>query len=295
MLPNANCPDPIKCLDHGFVRLVDVMGDDQAIVQAARISVAGEGVRKVSEDRGLIRYLMRMRHTTPFEMVEFKFHVKVPIFIERQWIRHRMASTNEMSARYSELPECYYVPEPSDVQYQAATNKQGRAGEAMDNAPQHAASFAQEAGDAFCNYKVRLGDDMARELARINLPLSTYTEKYWKVDLKNLLDFLGLRMDKHAQYEIRVFANAMATLIRPFIPITWEAFEDFKMNAVTFSAVELRALQQVMADCVRRGATAAEGTPYATPIQSAVEKMVEWPTSRELEEFRAKLDRLLTV
>jgi thymidylate synthase (FAD) len=271
-------PEMIKCLDHGFVRLVDVMGDDQAIVQAARVSIAGTGVRPVTEDRGLIRYLMRMKHTTPFEMVEFKFHCAMPIFVARQWIRHRTANVNEMSARYSELPEKFYVPEPAQIQYQSGANKQGREGQ-MDDAHLVPQLLRKEAEASFRNYREWLEGGMTRELARINLPLSAYTEWYWKIDLHNLLHFLTLRLDKHAQYEIRVFAEAMATFVKQRCPLAWEAFEDFRLNAVTFSSVELRHLSEALHGLV--------------PSKNILLRTDDWPTKREREEFEAKMKALL--
>lgn len=269
-----NHGDIIKCLDHGHVQLVDCMGDDKAVVDAARVSLAGGTLRPVNEDRGLIRYLMRMRHTTPFEMVVFKFRVKAPIFVFRQWHRHRMASINEMSARYSELPECYYTPEPEHVEYQATTNKQGRTG-VMEDANAHRAAFRAEASLAFEAYKVRLDAGMSRELARINLPVGAYSEMIWKCDLHNLLHFLGLRMDKHAQYEIRVFAEAIAEFVKARCPLSWEAFEDFRLNAVTFSVVEMKALRSAVDEA------------------EALHADMDWPTKREREEFEAKLARLV--
>lgn len=262
----------ISCLDHGFVRLVDVMGDDQAVVQAARVSIAGDKVRAISEDRGLIRYLMRHRHTTPFEMVEFKFHCKMPIFVARQWIRHRTANVNEMSARYGELPEEFYVPEEQHIQYQAGQNKQGRADGVMEGAQSFRFSFDGEAVEAFRAYHERLHAGMARELARINLPLSAYTTWYWKIDLHNLFHFLSLRLDAHAQYEIRVFAEAMAEFVKVRCPLAWEAFEDFRLNAVTFSRVELEGLKRVM--------------------RSEADIDANWPTKREREEFQSKIEAL---
>ncbi len=215
----------IDCLDKGFVRLIDVMGDDAAIVQAARVSY-GSGTKKVLEDRGLIRYLLRHAHTTPFEMVEFKFHVKLPIFVARQWIRHRTANVNEYSGRYSEMKDEFYTPNPNDIRPQSVLNKQGRSEETLPDGMAEQAANAFKAGqdEAYAQYQEFLEQGIAREIARINLPVSNYTEWYWKIDLHNLFHFLRLRIDSHAQYEIRVFAEAIAELVKPFVPHAWEAF-----------------------------------------------------------------------
>jgi thymidylate synthase (FAD) len=233
------------CLDKGFVRLLDVMGDDAAIVQAARVSY-GKGTKSVSEDRGLIRYLMRNRHTSPFEMVEFKFHVKLPIFVARQWIRHRTANVNEYSGRYSEMKDEFYLPEPEQVRTQSSLNKQGRSDELLprQQADEVLHRLGQSQQDSFNEYKELLDMNLARELARINLPLSSYTEWYWKIDLHNLLHFLKLRLDFHAQYEIRIYAETMAELIKPFVPLTWEAFEDYMLYAVNLSRQEFDLLRK---------------------------------------------------
>jgi thymidylate synthase (FAD) len=238
--------EPIECLDHGFVRLVDYMGDDGAIVQAARVSY-GKGTRTVHGDRGLIRYLMRHRHTTPFEMCELKLHVKLPIFIARQWIRHRSANVNEYSARYSILDKEFYLPAPEDLAVQSSTNRQGR-GEVLS--PERAATvltlLRKDAETAYSTYERLLGDefDLARELARMDLTLNYYTQWYWKIDLHNLLHFLSLRMDAHAQYEIRVYGEAIGALVKAWVPHTWEAFEDYRLGGAQLS--------KQMLDVVRR-------------------------------------------
>lgn len=238
-----------KVLNHGFVRLVDYMGGDESIVQAARVSY-GKGTKTVSEDRTLIRYLMRHQHTTPFEMVEFKFHVKLPIFVARQWIRHRTANVNEYSGRYSIMPEEFYVPEESVIKYQSKSNKQGRD---SDEVPPEIRKRVLEilmAGQksSFEGYQEMLDYDIARELARINLPLSLYTQWYWKIDLHNLFHFLKLRLDKHAQYEIRCYAEKMAEIVKAVTPLAYEAFEDYVLNAVTFSKNELNILKKYLPD-----------------------------------------------
>ncbi len=204
-----------RVLNHGFVRLVDYMGGDESIVQAARVSY-GKGTKSVSEDRTLIRYLMRHQHTTPFEMVEFKFHVKLPIFVARQWIRHRTANVNEYSGRYSIMPEEFYVPEETAIKYQSQSNKQGRDNEEVppEIRKRVLEILLKEQKSAFDGYQEMLDYNIARELARINLPLSLYTQWYWKIDLHNLFHFLKLRMDKNAQFEIRVYAEKMAEIVK---------------------------------------------------------------------------------
>ena len=238
----------VKLLDWGHVRLVDVMGDDAAIVQAARCSY-GKGTRPTSEDRGLIRYLTRMRHTSPLEMCEIKLHCKMPIFVARQWIRHRTANVNEISGRYSEMREEFYVPAPAHMAKQSSSNKQGR-GEIFpaNEAAQLILQMGDEANDTFTSYQQFLEAGMAKELARINLPLSTYTEWYWKIDLHNLLHFLGLRLDPHAQYEIRVFAEAIWAIVQDWCPLAAEAFVDYQLEAKTFSRQEMNMLHSMIAE-----------------------------------------------
>ncbi len=242
-------------LDHGFVRVVDYMGDDAAVVQAARVSY-GKRTRQVRHERGLIRYLMRHQHTTPFEMCSIKFHVKLPIFVARQWIRHRTASVNEYSARYSILDREFYVPEPEDLAVQSKTNAQGReqvvstaAAETIRNA------LEEDARAAYVRYEWLLNEQpdgtpvdpsrpgLARELARINLPLSTYTQWYWKVNLHNLLHFLQLRADPHAQKEIRVYAEAMLGVVQRWVPLAAEAFEDYRLSAAELSGPMVKVVQ----------------------------------------------------
>ena len=249
---------PIPVLDHGFVRVVDYMGDDAAIVQAARVSY-GRGTRRVSEDRGLIRYLMRHRHTTPFEMCEIKYHCKLPIFVARQWIRHRTANVNEYSARYSILDNEFYVPAPEHLAAQSSANRQGR-GEALSgadasrvfellredatNAYAHYAEMLNETGDGEPADPSRRG--LARELARMNLSLNFYTQWYWKIDLHNLLHFLGLRADPHAQYEIRAYADAMLDTVRRWVPHSFEAFMDYGIDGVRLSAGALDVVKRLL-------------------------------------------------
>lgn len=237
----------IKCLDHGFVRLVDVMGDDGSIVQAARVSY-GAGTKTVNEDRGLIRYLMRHKHTTPFEMVEFKFHIKLPIFIARQWIRHRTANVNEYSGRYSIMKDDFYLPDVDQIRPQSENNKQGRSDETFSE--EKANAIREKLGsvqkELYTEYESLLGEELARELARINLPLSNYTEWYWKIDLHNLFHFLRLRIDSHAQYEIRVYGEAMAEIVKEIVPHAWKAFEDYSLNSANFSKPELNAMKKLL-------------------------------------------------
>jgi len=243
---------PIELLDHGFLRVVDYMGDDSAIVQAARVSY-GRGTRKVSEDAALIRYLMRHRHSTPFEMCEIKFHVKLPIFVARQWIRHRMASVNEYSARYSILDREFYIPEPAQLAAQSVSNRQGRADALPPEVAERVMTMLRaDAVQCFTDYETMLDDGeggigLARELARMNLTLNTYTQWYWKIDLHNLMHFIALRIDPHAQYEIRVYAEAMLTVLRAWVPAAAAAFEDYRMGAFTFSAGMLAVLQRMLA------------------------------------------------
>jgi thymidylate synthase (FAD) len=232
-----------KCLNAGFVRLVDYMGGDEAIVQAARVSY-GKGTKTVNEDRGLIRYLMRHLHTTPFEMVELKFHVKLPIFVARQWIRHRTANVNEYSGRYSVMKDEFYVPEHHAIHFQSLRNKQGRSEEdvpaELRGRVLNILTSSQQ--QMYSEYEQMLESDIARELARINLPLSLYTEWYWKIDLHNLFHFLRLRIDPHAQYEIRVYGEAMAEITKIIAPMAWEAFEDYMLKSEKFSRLELNVL-----------------------------------------------------
>ena len=250
-------PHPV--LDYGFVRVVDYMGDDGAIVQAARVSY-GRGTRKVSEDEGLIRYLMRHRHTTPFEMCEIKYHVKLPIFIARQWIRHRMANVNEYSARYSILDREFYLPAPAHLAAQSASNRQGR-GEVLDDdeaamvldllredaarCHDHYLAMLNENEDGTARDPARQG--LARELARMNLTLNTYTQWYWKTDLHNLLHFLSLRADAHAQYEIRAYAEVMLKTVEAWVPMAARAFRDYRLGAVTLSAPMRAVLRRMLA------------------------------------------------
>jgi thymidylate synthase (FAD) len=251
--------EALPVLDHGFVRVVDYMGDDGAIVQAARVSY-GRGTRRVSEDRGLINYLMRHRHTTPFEMCEIKYHVKLPIFVARQWIRHRTANVNEYSARYSILDNEFYIPAPEHLAAQANTNRQGRGSVIEGDAARRVLDLLREdAGRAYAGYAELLNEDesgaprdpswpgLARELARMNLSLNFYTQWYWKTDLHNLLHFLSLRADPHAQYEIRAYADAMLETVKRWVPLACAAFLEYRMNATTISATGLAVIRRLLA------------------------------------------------
>jgi len=242
--------DAIKCLDKGFVRLVDSMGGDDAIVQSARVSY-GKGTSKVSQDRGLIRYLMRHRHTTPFEMVEFKFHCKMPIFVARQWVRHRTANINEYSLRYSEARDEFYFPDPDHIEFQSTLNKQGRIGEVDEDLKKKVQAYFKEISDRSFEIYCELNEaGVARELARAILPVNLYTEWYWKNDLHNLLHFIGLRSDGHAQYEIRVFSDAMTTYVKQVAPFAWEAYQDYVVNGMRFSKIEQSILERKLPERV---------------------------------------------
>ena len=248
--------EAMPVLDHGFVRVIDYMGDDSAVVQAARVSY-GRGTRKVSEDAGLIRYLMRHRHSTPFEMCEIKYHVKLPIFVARQWIRHRMANVNEYSARYSILDREFYIPAPEHLAAQSASNRQGRGDVLQGDEAAHVLRLLRDDATAtYDHYAEMLNENnedptrqgLARELARMNLTLNTYTQWYWKSDLHNLLNFLSLRADAHAQYEIRVYADAMLRTVEAWVPATFAAFQDYRMGAVTLSAGMLAVVRRMLAN-----------------------------------------------
>ncbi len=249
---------PIEVLDHGFIRVIDYMGDDSSIVQSARVSY-GKGTKKISNDKGLIKYLMRHRHSTPFEMCEIKFHIKLPIFIARQWIRHRTANVNEYSARYSILDKEFYIPSAENLAAQSAINNQGR-GDALtdDEASNVIQILKKDAEQTYSNYETLLNESsegniidesksgIARELARMNLTLNTYTQWYWKIDLNNLLHFLALRADDHAQYEIRVYADAMLDIVKKWVPLTYEAFEDYRIGGTELSAKEVNLMRKLL-------------------------------------------------
>lgn len=248
--------EPIPVLDHGFIRVIDYMGDDAAIVQAARVSF-GRGTKRTKEDTGLIRYLMRHRHSTPFEMCSIKVHVKLPIFVARQWIRHRTGSFNEYSARYSIMDNEFYIPAPEHLAAQSSTNRQGR-GDVLEG--EEAAGVLEilrsDAASTYLGYTWMLNEGegadpnrrgLARELARMNLTLNTYTQWYWKTNLHNLFNFLSLRADSHAQYEIKVYADEMMRIAEAWVPAATAAFRDYRLNAFTLSAQMIKALQRTLA------------------------------------------------
>lgn len=235
----------IPVLDKGFVRLVDYLGGDQRIVQAARVSY-GSGTKSFREDRGLIHYLLRNDHTSPFEQVVLTFHAKMPVFVARQWVRHRTARLNEVSGRYSVMKDEFYVPEPGQIRGQSSDNKQARSETVIEGAEEIVERMRAEQATAYAEYEALLERGVAREIARANLPLSLYTEWYWQCDLHNLLHFLRLRLDPHAQYEIRVFAEAMARCVEAVAPIAYEAFVEHKLGSVTFSRSEAAALARMM-------------------------------------------------
>ena len=250
--------EPVAVLDHGFVRVIDYMGDDAAIVQAARVSY-GKGTKKLREDSGLIRYLIRHRHTTPFEMCEIKFHVKLPIFVARQWIRHRTANVNEYSARYSILDREFYIPDPGMLAAQSRINRQGR-GDVLEGTEAAAVMrlLREDAERCYAHYREMLNEDeagtvldpskkgLARELARMNLTLNTYTQWYWKIDLHNFMHFLSLRADAHAQYEIRVYGEVMLDILRRWVPLTYEAFLEYRKEGAFLSRGALQVLNRLL-------------------------------------------------
>ncbi len=250
--------DAVPALDHGFVRVVDYMGDDSSIVQAARVSY-GKGTKQVSTDSGLIKYLMRHWHSTPFEMCEIKYHIKLPIFIARQWIRHRTANVNEYSARYSILDKEFYLPSSKNLAAQSTSNRQGR-GDVLEGkqAEEVLKLLKTDAERTYDNYETMLNErydgstinenkkGLARELARMNLTLNTYTQWYWKTDLLNLMNFLRLRADSHAQYEIRVYADIMLDTVKKWVPITYDAFMDYRVGGTEVSAKAKKIIQKLI-------------------------------------------------
>ncbi|QHQ34299.1 FAD-dependent thymidylate synthase [Algicella marina] len=256
----------IPVLDHGFIRVIDYMGDDSAITQAARVSY-GKGTKSVSNDEGLIRYLMRHWHSTPFEMCEVKLHVKLPVFVARQWIRHRTANVNEYSARYSILDREFYIPAPEHLAAQSSTNNQGRGDVLQGEEAQRVLDYLRDDSiRAYDHYEAMLGTEdqqgLARELARMNLPANIYTQWYWKVDLHNLFHFLRLRADAHAQYEIRVYAEAICDVVKDWVPAAYAAFEDYRLGGAQLSAKGVAALKRMLAgeqmDAEKAGMTKGE-------------------------------------
>ena len=278
----------VPVLDHGFIYLNDYQGADSSIEQAARVSY-GEGTRKTSETRGLLRYLMRNEHTSPFEMVDFQFHAKMPVFVARQWVRHRTASLNEYSARYSVVKDEFYVPEPNVISVQSNDNKQGR-GNVVDSktAEQVKVRLTNFYKDANDLYQWLLGEEkegpgLARELARIPLPVGSYTEWYWKVNLHNLFHFLKLRMDSHAQFEIREYANVMAEIVKDAAPFSWEAFEDYQLSATKFTRPE----KEIFMDMLSR-----RGIKFSSEEITETAHVLGLKNKREVEEFIIKIQKM---
>lgn len=302
-------PKYISILDHGFCGLIDHMGDDSAITRSARTSY-GTGTKKINEDRGLIRYLMRHQHSSPIEFCEFTYHLKVPIFVMRQLIRHRTASTNEYSGRYSVMSDEFYLPQPEDLKQQSLNNKQGRAGDIDPVSKDGVAWIMQSAYDyAYTAYRVLLGDreavedhydpyaktnpllsdeftGISRELARTVLPVANYTECYWKIDLSNLFKLLKLRQDQHAQYEIRVLADAMHELIKPIVPLACEAFRDYMQEATTVSRMELNLLNDALDHIEGYGGLLEDYHHDETALRNHYEL-----TKSELDDFKIKFRR----
>jgi thymidylate synthase (FAD) len=278
---------PFKVLDDGFIRVVDYMGSDASIVQAARVSY-GAGTKKVHEDRGLIRYLLRHRHTTPFEMCEIKLHVRVPMDCWRQWIRHRMSSTNEYSTRYSIAIDAAQRTPPDEWRLQASGNRQGSAG-TLD--PSQGAELTAREEELHrlsrAYYEERLAAGVAREQARKDLPLSTYTEAYWKIDLHNLLHFLALRMDAHAQEEIRAYALLLGNqIVARWCPLTWEAFQDYRVKSMELSRLEIEVITAIGKGDAAGATTLARGFGWLEQGPGGLK------SNRERQELEAKLETL---
>lgn len=284
---NQELGDSFNVLNDGFIRVVDTMGSDESIVQAARVSY-GKGTKKISEDRALIRYLMRHRHTTPFEMCEIKLHVRVPMDTWRQWIRHRTANVNEYSTRYSIAIDETQTTEPTEWREQTAFNRQGSGeflptdtGEVLS---QEEEAFRKQARDL---YNRRLEQGVAREQARKDLLLSTYTEAYWKIDLHNLLHFLSLRMDSHAQKEIRAYADVIGyEIVKPWCPITWDAFLDYRLNSINLSAKDLRIIQAINTSGTE------EALEQLISLKWIKKRDDGWKLFRECSELEGKLIKL---
>ncbi|MCI4344691.1 MAG: FAD-dependent thymidylate synthase [Thermoplasmata archaeon] len=272
-------------LSHGYVVLVDYMGNDAAIVQAARVSY-GQGTKTARDDRGLIRYLLRHRHTTPFEMVEFKFLVRLPIYVARQWVRHRSASLNEVSYRYSIAPDEFDLPPADDIRRQSGRNRQGRDEPLpVDVTERFRADLQRVSADAYRAYTEALEAGVAREVARLILPLAYYTEWYWKIDLWNLLHFLSLRLDPHAQEEIRRYAAEIAEMVRAVCPVAYEAFEDFVLGGVGLTRLELVAVGELLRGATPEAACVTAGLPLTRDDGKPM-------TTGEGVEFLSKLERL---
>ena len=290
-----------RVLDHGFVSLVDYMGSDDAVEQAARVSY-GAGTRKLSETRGLIRYLRRHHHTTPSEMVELKFHCAMPMFVARQWIRHRTASVNELSARYSLMPLLFYAPPAEQFQLQSRSNKQGRAGDAPADVYREAVQrWEKLRADASATYRWMLEEDVAREIARIDLPLSTYTQWYWKIDLHNLLHFLSLRVDTRAQWEIQEFGRAIAGMVKRVAPLSYEAWVDYDLESRPLTRAERDVLSRVVSaneDSIvaRAGASVAKDEMKAAGLSPReIRELIEKLRAPDRPDFELDLSRMRTA
>ena len=278
-------------LDYGFVRLVDYMGNDSAVVQAARVSY-GKGTKKVSEDEALIRYLMRHLHWSPFEMVELKWHIKLPIYVARQWIRHRTANVNEVSGRYSEMPKEMHIPRLDEIRFQSITNRQGSSEVKVPDeiAEKVIEGLRMHNEDSYNLYMDMLKKNIAREQSRIVLPLNLYTEWYWKNDLHNTFHFLRLRLDEHAQYEIRLYAQEMAKIMKKLVPVSYKAFEDYVLNAYNLSAIEAEIVADMVLqvrDNEKKGIQNLEDiiSYYAQRITNSFER----------NEFKQKMRKMLNI
>lgn len=289
--------EPINVLDKGFVRLVDVMGDDQSIVDAARVSYA-KGTKSTRSNRGLIRYLMRQGHMNPFEMCEIKVHIKAPIFVSRQIVRHRTANINEMSARYSEVPEEYYLPDESRMNPQGGNSTQSSAEDQTVEKPLEL-RYGMDAilQDSFTTYSSLIDRGLARELARAVTPLGTYTQWYWKIDLRNLLHFIHLRADEHAQWEVRQYANVLADIVKVWVPDAWEAFKDYVLDSVTLSGPEVKEAQRaVLFAILSEGSGGLDKlSPDEVDFLNVVDgKLTRPPTMSkgECKEYAEKLDKV---
>jgi thymidylate synthase (FAD) len=262
----------INVLDKGFIRVIDYMGDDSSIVQSARVSY-GKGTKTISQDKGLINYLMRHSHTTPFEMCEIKFHIKLPIFVARQWIRHRTANVNEYSARYSIVNDEFYFPDHKNIAYQSDLNAQGRGEElSKTKAEEFISKLENNVSRCYEDYQTFLDEGISRELSRITLPLNCYTEWYWKIDLHNLLHFLKLRADSHSQYEIREYAKKIEDIVKDWVPLTYEAFEEYVKHSFTLSKKGLDFIRKNLNKEVKDPEEFGIGKREAKEIMEAIEE-----------------------
>ncbi len=283
-------------LDKGFVRLVDYMGGDERVVQSARVSY-GQGTKNVRTDRGLIRYLMRNEHTSPFEQVQLTFHSKMPIFVARQWVRHRTARLNEISGRYSIMEPEFYVPEETQVNFQSTNNKQGRSSKTppKEQVEEILKEIEKEQSESYGLYKGRIDTGLAKELSRINLPLSLYTQWYWNIDMHNLFHFLRLRTDSHAQKEIRDYADVMAMITKKVAPMSYEAFEDYQKNSIKFSSKENELLKAIIEKGAEHFDSDSEFIELCKSVDFAKGDNLtdKRKLTREGKEFRQKIRKIL--